>query len=98
MKTLFEYPASRRTDPLSSYIAEDRVINSGRRGRQALMVYEALRKNDGSTSRELEAAMGLPEVAHRRLPDLEKAGLIKRGKMRKCRICKQLCLTWEIEK
>ena len=94
MKGLFDYPSTRKSDPLSSYIAEDKITKSGKRGNQCRLVYDFVRCFEGSTSRELEWMMDLPEVAHRRLPDLEKANLVKRGISRVCKVCRQTCLTW----
>ena len=88
-QSLFDYPSTRRTDPLSSYIAEDRITKSGKRGNQCRLVYDAVRHHEGSTSRELELLMDLPEVAHRRLPDLEKANYVRRGISRVCKVCRQ---------
>ena len=95
--TLFDYPATRNSDPRSSDIAEERITNSGKRSKQAIDVYETLRIHDGSTSSELGKYMGRPEIPHRRLPDLENAGWIRRGPMRNCTNCNQLCVTWFVE-
>jgi len=94
---LFDYQASRNTDPISSHIAEEKITRSGVRGKQAMRVYGVLLEHNGSTSKELSQYLGGDRyMASRRLPDLEKAGMVVRGEMRTCTVCNQKCVTWEI--
>ena len=97
MKTLFDYPASHNKDPVTSYEAEEKVTKSGKRSRQAMEVFEVLKRHNGSTSAELGFIMNDRYLPARRLPDLEKAGLVKRGIIRECLVCKYKCVTWLVK-
>lgn len=89
--------ASRNTDPLSSHLAEDDVTRSGERQRQCDMVLAVVTANPGMTSKEL-TRYAPPSTDRytfsRRLPDLEKKGLVQRGEMRKCSVGGKLSVTW----
>ena len=70
---------SRRTDPDSSRQAARRHEQSGRLDSDRWRVLEALRRNPGASSKELAAREGLDRhMVARRLPDLERAGLVRR--------------------
>lgn len=71
--------ASRNTDPLSSHIAESDITTSGERKRQADIVLEAIKKNPGKTSKELQSLCSLDryQIA-RRTNDLYIANLVKK--------------------
>jgi len=67
-----------------------------------MRVYRVLQDHPQSTSFEIDTYMGVKfEVAHRRLPELEKIGLAKRctfeGKLflRECQIRGTVCQLWE---
>ena len=78
-RDLFTTPRARRSDPLSSHAAADKMERSGKLNRQCDQVLEAVREHPGSTSRELHALTGLDRhMVARRLPDLEKRGLVGR--------------------
>lgn len=90
-------PLSRHTDPLPSYVAADKVKRTGIGGRQRLAVYHALRANQGSTSAELARIMDVDRYQpSRRLPELEKAGWVCRGRRRRCTVTNVECTTWFI--
>lgn len=75
----YRAPRARKRDPLSSHAAADEAERSGRIGRQAARVLEALRATPGMTSGELAARHGMDRhMVARRLPDLERAGHVKR--------------------
>lgn len=88
-------PLSHRNDPLSSYRAADRSIRSGRIRNQTQKVLAAVRELQGQTSWELAVRIGCDRhMPARRLAALARRGLIRRGPLKRCRICKQVCLTW----
>ena len=70
---------ARATDPASSHRAAMAITLSGKAGRQQAEILEALKRYDGSTSRELAELSGLSlHVIGRRMPELERKGLIRR--------------------
>lgn len=86
---------ARKSDPATSHQAAKRV-----RGKVAEIrrkVAAAVRRFPGSTAVEL--ATKAPEVDRydysRQLPMVEREGLIRRGKARKCTIRGTAMLTWE---
>ena len=90
-------PASRLTDPATSHEVEEHVNASGIRDGQARVVFEALRRHEGATAAELARAMGLDRHAvARRLPDLEKLNLARKGESRRCRVTRKNAITWYI--
>jgi len=88
-------PASRATDPVSSFEAEERVTESGSRKRQMDEILDTVRCTPGRTSLELSTRLKLDryQVA-RRLPDLERANLVNRGAIRVCSIAQTKAVTW----
>ena len=103
----FDQPGSHRNDPVTSYIAAEKLAKSGKWTGQKQEVYEALKAalkqyKGGATSAEVAAFMdGCDPVnrftAARRLPELEKIGLVKKGIIRQCTTTGSLCVTWEIK-
>lgn len=94
-------PASRRTDPASSHLAEQEINKSGARQRQCDIVLWCVLRRNGATAKELarEAARrGIKDVDSyafsRRLPDLEKKGLVQRGVLRECLVGGRRSVTW----
>lgn len=84
---------ARATDPETSRLAADEITRSGARDAQAAEVLRRLREHPGSTSMEL-AGLGLDRYAiARRLPELERLGLVRRGDARTCQTGR-LALTW----
>ncbi len=80
---------SRSTDPASSHAAAAQHVASGAHASQKQQVLAALRSWPGSTSKELAARAGLGRfVAARRLPDLEKAGEVRRERYADGRECR----------
>ena len=89
------FPASRRTDPQTSFLAEKELNDTGSRSLQARQVLEVLMRNEGRTSREL-AWIGEMDryLVARRLPDLEKVGLARKGPARRCDQSGRKSVTW----
>ncbi|HDS1649035.1 TPA: winged helix-turn-helix domain-containing protein [Stenotrophomonas maltophilia] len=78
------HPA-RYTDPSSSHEAAAHMVSSGAQAVQQSQASSAVRKYPGLTSLELARATGLDRfMLARRLPEIEKQGLIRRGMVRKC--------------
>ena len=76
---LFDAPRARTTDALSSHKAADDAERSGLIGRQCAAVLELVRRTPGMTSSELAARHRMDRyVIARRLPDLERRGLVRR--------------------
>lgn len=73
-------PAARTTDPESSHEADRHMDASGKRECQQRAVLEAVRANSGLTSKHLAQRTGLDRhMVGRRLPELERDGLVRRG-------------------
>lgn len=92
-------PLSRRSDPVTSFQAAEKLRRSGRLKGQRKVVLRDLSQNDGSTSAEISARVGDDRyLASRRMCELERAGLVVRGRPRVCRSCGSVCLTWWLVK
>lgn len=101
-----DMPRARRSDPETSHLAAARVDDLARQ--QAAAVLVAVKMWPDKTSLELagniEWAAGRGrwtgpvldrhDIA-RRLPELERAGLVRRGAARKCQRSGNKALTWE---
>ena len=84
-----------RRDPETSREAAEHLRRSGRLGAQQRAVLEALRQCDGATHAELGALMGVHWLTPaRRLPELGRAGLVRKGKARTCSVKGSKCCTW----
>lgn len=93
---------ARRRDPDTSRTAAERITATGTLGRQARIVLAAVTRWPGRTSYELSE--NIIAVWHdkldryavaRRLSDLERANLVKKGRPRPCRVNGMHALTWE---
>lgn len=88
-------PASRATDPVTSYEAEQHVNASGLRAHQQRQVANAVRQWPGCTSYELSEKMKADRVMPaRRLRELVTAGEVVEGPKRKCQQSGRAALTW----
>ena len=86
---------ARTTDPASSHLAAADVEASGAGARQARAVLAAVARWPGRTAREISDSTGLDRYAvSRRLPELEEAGEVRRGAMRRCQVGGRQSLTW----
>ena len=94
----------RSTDPTTSAIAAHKQIVKGRRALRQKMVLFYVKQHPGSTHGELASAMyrsnphlGIiccAETPHKRLPELEKAGLVRQEGRRKCKETGNLARMW----
>lgn len=84
------------SDPISSHIAAAEVTSSGRRASQKAAIVTWLRIQERPlTSMEIAHAAGLDRyMCARRLPDLERDGLVERGPMRICAESGRPAITW----
>jgi len=90
-------PLSHRHDPQTSREAAEQLRRSGKLGAQQRAVLEALRQCDGATHAELGAFMDLHWLTPaRRLPELERVALVRKGEPRICSIKGSRCCTWWI--
>jgi hypothetical protein len=99
------FSMARASDPSTSHAAavEHRADKLSERRAQ---VYQVVRLFPGSTQGELARRMyqqfgNLPiatccATPHKRLPELEKLGLVKRGKERVCEDSGYMSATWEV--
>lgn len=89
-------PHSRTGDPVSSYLAGEEVHAGGLAERQSAAILSLVTRNPCLTSRELAGlAEGIDRHAiARRLPELERAGLVVRAGFRRCRAGGRLSVTW----
>lgn len=86
---------ARRTDPASSHAAAAEVTRSGRLAAQKAQVLAAVRQWPGRTSLELASRMAADRyVIARRLPDLEKDGLVRKGGIRQCSAGSRPAVEW----
>jgi len=89
-------PIARRNDPGSSKVAAREITESGLRARQQAEVLRLVRAYPKHTSLELAQHGSLDRyVIARRLPELERAGLVRRGEIRRCAVGARPALTWE---
>jgi len=95
------FARARATDPWTSHAAARDLEASGRGSLQREAVLALVGAHPGETSAEIGSrAAPTHEVlmdrwlAARRLPELERAGLIRRGAVRECSQVRRPCLTW----
>ncbi len=91
-------PLAATADPLSSHLAAAEVTSSGRRASQKREIVTWLRgQSRPLTSMEIAHAAGLDRyMVARRLPDLERDGLVERCPMRDCAVSGRPAITWSI--
>lgn len=86
---------ARATDPATSHAAGVRVTQDGTRARQAREVAEAVRETPGHTSAEIAGIHRLDRYAvARRLPEVERDGLVRRGYAKPCTVTGRAAMTW----
>lgn len=91
---LFLPPRARATDPHTSKLAGEQIVRSGKIGEQHRFVLAALQASPGRTALELDRLNRTDRVFGRRLSELERFGLVKRGAARRCEISGKLSITW----
>ena len=86
---------ARATDPHTSHLAAAEIVASGARAEQQAHVLSAVRAMPGCTSAELAEVFGLDRYAFaRRLPEVERQGLVTRDGARICDVSGRQALTW----
>ncbi len=86
---------ARATDPVTSHAAGVQVTQDGTRAKQAREVAEAVQETPGHTSAELAGIHGLDRYAvARRLPEVERAGAVRRGAAKHCTVTGRAAMTW----
>ena len=94
-------PLARNTDPITSDIAAEKLVASGQHNIQKTQVYAALKqyklaKDRNPTSAELAQFSGLDRyMVARRLPDLQKNGLVRKVDRRVCSVTTNPAVTWD---
>lgn len=91
---LFMPPRARTTDPVTSKLAGEEIVRSGRIGEQHRFVLAAVRSQPGKTALELDRLNGTDRVFGRRLSELARFGLVVNGAPKRCDISGKLSLTW----
>lgn len=89
-------PIARRGDPITSAHAAAWLTSSGFRDSQAGRVLDAVICWPKSTSAELARRAQIDRyICARRLPELEKLGLVTRGPIAHCTVTGRAALTWD---
>lgn len=93
--SLWDAPAARRSDPHTSHAAADKVTRNGTRAAGVATVVRLVKQTPGLTSAELAKRHGADRyMVARRLPDAEKAGLVRKGDPRPCGTTGNAAVTW----
>lgn len=94
-------PLARGGDPVTSQMAADRLKESGKWRSQKSQVLAWMRENkinnaeSSLSANELAQRSGIRHpVCHKRLPDLEYDGLVKKCIKRTCRVTGEYIWTW----
>jgi CRP-like cAMP-binding protein len=88
-------PIARKHDPDTSKQAAEAITASGKRDAQAKAVHLAVRGYRGHTSAELAKLCGYDRhMVARRLPELERLGLVQKGEARACSTTGKSATTW----
>jgi predicted HTH transcriptional regulator len=89
-------PLARSTDPSTSHAAAKAVTESGQRDSQKAKVLRALQNNPRMTSQELAGVGGFDRyMVARRLPDLERDGMVRKAGERACNVSGTPAVIWE---
>jgi hypothetical protein len=105
-----EPPLARAGDPVTSHIAAAKLVESGKWRGQKGRVLTWMREHEigllksktvdpasSLTANEMSKESGIPHpTCHKRLPDLETAGQVKKCIKRICRQTGELCWTWRL--
>lgn len=82
----------RNTDPPTSALTGREIEASGSARRHRAMCFEVVTRMPGLTAREIEDHLGIK--AHKRLPELRQANLVRNGPARTCTVSGRQALTW----
>ena len=86
---------ARKSDPVESHLAAEEITISGYRQKMACIALKLVIDNPGLTSNELEKLSGFTDgKIRKRLPELERDGLVKRGESRRSTVSNKVCCTW----
>ena len=86
---------ARSTDPRESKQAAREAVAEGKVTKARAMALDAVRATPGLTANELECAHDLLRSTFgRRLGELEKLGMVRRDKSRRCRITGRTAACW----
>lgn len=89
---------ARRTDPSTSREAAAEHVQSGRNGKQKVLVLAELERTSNVTSHELAVFWKLDRyIVARRLPELKEAGLAVVGPKRRCKVSRRRAVTWRVK-
>ena len=66
---------------------------SGSARRHRTMCFDAVAQTPGLAAREIENRLGIK--AHKRLPELRRAGMVRSGRSRTCTVSGRLAMTWQ---
>jgi hypothetical protein len=94
MKCYNDIPRTRSTDPDTSRQAELFMRSSGLMNEQQADVLRVVRFRPGETAREYQATNAVEGMFHRRLIELLRKGLVRRGEVRTCRVGGRKAATW----
>ena len=83
----------RRSDPPTSTLAGRKTEAGGLARQHRAMCFNAVMQTPGLTAREIEDRLGIK--AHKRLPELRRAGMVRNGRSRLCTIGGRLAVTWQ---
>lgn len=90
-------PLPHRGDSKRGPNTAEHIRQSANLAAQQEAVLQALRQCDGATHAELGKSMGIHWLTPaRRLPELERLGLVKKGEPRICMVKRSRCTTWWI--
>jgi len=97
-RNLFDnVPASHTNDPITSFVAEDNITESGKRESHAKQVYEGLKRHSGVTNAELATIIGLTySQVEKRMSDLKNRGDVVISGTRYCAVNRTMCSTWRV--
>ena len=83
----------RNNDPPTSALAGRDVEAGGSARQHRTMCFDAVMQTPGLTAREIEDGLGIK--AHKRLPELRRAGMVRNGRSRICTVGGRLAMTWQ---
>lgn len=88
---------ARKSDPASSHIAAQRMVDTDAIGEQQRLVLDLVKRYPNHTSDELAGLGRLDRYQlARRLPELERDGFIERGRLRKSTKSGRPAVTWHV--